>query len=151
MIGTAAAVMVVSPPVLEHLRTALLGATGAAVEDVGVLAADLHGEADKLSHPDGPGKRAAYRELMAALRLRYELQQIVGLPGEPLAEIELSGLGQIAVVTEALTDYRDATVALLGEERLAAGTTERAADRVEVINAFLPDEQTIEGQEYHVA
>jgi hypothetical protein len=141
--------MVISPPVLEHLRTALLGATGVAVEDVGILAADLHGEADKPSHPDEPGKRAAYHELMAALRLRYELQQSVGLPGEPLAEIELSGPGQAAVVTEALTDYRDATVALLGEGRLDADAAERAADRAEVINEFLAG--TTEGQECHVA
>ena len=140
--------MVISPPVLEHLRTALLGATGVAVEDVGVLAADLHSEADRPSHSDEPGKRAAYHELMATLRLRYELQQTVGLPGEPLAEIELRGPGQAAVVTDALTDYRDASVALLREGRLAADAAERAADRVEVVNQFLAGGQTTEG---HVA
>jgi hypothetical protein len=142
--------MAISPRVVEHLRTALLGATGIAVEDVGTLAADLHGEADKCSHPDQQRKRAAYHELMAALRLRYELQQTVGLPGEPPTEIELRG-PDCQVVTEALTDYRDATVVLLGEGRLAAGAAERGADRVEVIDEFLARGQTTEGQERHVA
>ncbi len=74
--------MVISPPVVEHLRTALPGATLIAVEDVGTLSEDLHGEASNPQHPDRRGKRAAYDELMTALRLLYELQQTVGLPGD---------------------------------------------------------------------
>jgi hypothetical protein len=143
-------VMVISPPVLEHVRTALLGATGVAIEDVGTLAADLHSEADRPSHPDQAGKCVAYHELMAALRVRYVVQEIVGLPGEPLAEIELGGPGQ-TVVIEALTDYRDATLALLGEGRLAVGVAKRAANRVELISSFLAGEQITESRERDVA
>jgi transcriptional regulator with XRE-family HTH domain len=125
---------VISAPVVEHLRTALFGATLVAVEDVATLAEDLSRGAAKPQ----PGKRAAYHGLMAALRLRYELQQAVGLPGEPPAEVELYGLGpDKAVLIEALTDYRDAAVALLDEGHLTQKQAEQAAERIELLNGFL--------------
>ena len=143
--------MVMSPPVVEHLRIALLGAILIAVEDVGTLSEDLASEATTPQHPDQPGRFAAYHELMAALRLRYELQQAVGLPGEPLAGVELSGPAtQQAVVTEALTDYRDATVALLGEGRLSVEKAEYFAERIDVLNEFL-GRHLAQDQEYSVA
>jgi hypothetical protein len=143
--------MVMSPPVVEHLRTALLGTILVAVEDVGTLSEDLTSEATTPQHPDQPSKWAAYHERMAALRLRYELQQTVGLPGEPLAGVELSGPAtQQAVVTEALTDYRDATVALLGEGRLSDERAEHFVERIEVINQFL-SRHLAQDQEYRVA
>jgi hypothetical protein len=127
----------ISPELLSPLRIALLGAAGIAVEDLGTLTSDLEGEVVQAEQPDLPSKRAAYHELMAAVRARYELQKAIGLPGDPLRELELAGRAHRELVIEVLTDYRDATVQLQADHEMNEDAGREVAERLLVINRFL--------------
>jgi|HubBroStandDraft_6_1064221.scaffolds.fasta_scaffold582781_2 hypothetical protein len=137
--------MRISPELLVHLRIALLGATGVAIEDLGTLTSSLDGEIERAEQPGLPGKRAAYCELMGAVWERYELQITVGLPGEELAEYILPGRAQQKLVEEVLRDYREAAqLALDHDTEMSEDARREAEQRVEVITVFLGDGNTNE-------
>ena len=144
------AAMCISRELLAHLRVALLGAAGIAVEDLGTLVSDLEGEVERAEQSDLPGKRAAYSELIEAVRVRYELQQTIGLPGEPLEEVKPQGRAHRDLVIEVLTDYRDATVQLQADREMSENARREAAERLRVINPFLGDGQSTGNGRGHV-
>lgn len=129
----------ISPELLRHLRVALLGATGIAVEDLSSFTSDLEGTAERFERPGIPSKRAAYHMLMEAVRVHYELQKMVGLPGEPLREVKRDLQEYLGLITEILTDYRDATLQLLADPELGDSARQRAVDRLSVIDPFLSE------------
>jgi hypothetical protein len=132
--------MRISPELLVHLRIALLGATGVAIEDLGTLTSSLEGEIERADQPGLPGKRAAYCELMAAVWDRYELQITVGLPGEELGEYMLPGRAQQKLVEEVLRDYREAAqLALDHDTEIGEDARQEAEQRIEDIAVFLGD------------
>jgi hypothetical protein len=135
MIGKA---MAIPPDVLVHVRKALLGATGVAIEDLGTLNSDLEAECDrKEESPDGYGKRAAYHEGWQAANARHELQRRIGLPGDPLTEVKLRGRSAEGLLVEFLTDYRDALVARRDVPYMEEAKLAEADEWLEVIDSFL--------------
>ncbi len=134
--------MSIPPEVLVHVREALLGAAGIAIEDLGTLTSDLEAECEKKEGPDGPGKRAAYHELTAAVLVRYDLQKTIGLPGDPLITVKVRGRSSEELVVECLTDYRDALVARKEDDFMEEAGLKEAAESLQAIEPFLTDRQT---------
>lgn len=130
--------MSIPPDVLVHVREALLGAAGVAIEDLGTLNSDLGAECDrKEESPDGLGKRAAYHEHWQVAAARYELQRKIGLPGDPLTEVRVRGRSAAELLVEFLTDFRDALVARKGARHMEEADLAEAEEWLEVIEPFL--------------
>lgn len=127
----------ISPTLLVHLRIALLGAASVAIEDLWSLTSMIESEIDRANRP---GKWSAYQELMATLRAIYELQEMLGLPGDALREHDLPRCAQHELVRGVLADYRDAgELSLQDAYELGHGASREALHRVEEITAFLRD------------
>ena len=136
--------MRISSELLVHLRLALLGAIGAAIENLSRLNADLQ-RGVQTSHADLPRTLGAYHEQMAALRARYELQETVGLPGDELRSRSLPRRAQRQLVTQVLEAYRDAAALVLrAGSKMSDKEREEAVARVEEITAFIGDGLTSE-------
>jgi hypothetical protein len=145
MIGKARSI---PPDVLVHVRTALLGAAGVAIEDLGTINSDLEVECDrKEESPDGPGKRAAYWELWQVADARFELQRTVGLPGDPLTEVKVLGRAAEELIVEFLTDYRDALIARKDARQMEEARLAEAEEWLAVIEPFLADRPTSKKRE----
>ncbi len=109
------ATLVTPPEVLVELRLALLADIRSVAEELLAIIGELESVAVG-DEADVAAKRRRCRDVAAAVKTRHELHQVVGWPGQPLAERTITGHAQCALAIALLTRHRDTLAARLAQD-----------------------------------
>ncbi|MGO9322742.1 MAG: hypothetical protein ACLQBY_18325 [Solirubrobacteraceae bacterium] len=130
------ATLVIPPEGLVELRLALL----ADIRSVGEELLAIIGEVESMAGGDEVAeKRRRCRDVTAAIKTRHELHEVVGWPGQPLAERTLTGHAHSALAIALLTRHRDTMVARLARHDLAQSEKPTVSETVGTLSAFRRD------------
>lgn len=132
-------IFVIPREVLSELRFALLSDLRAATEELRgeTVRVEERLDADSLDYEAG---RRRLGELIAAIKARHELHEVVGFPGEPLAAVEVAW-DACPLAVGILADLRDAKVVSLAEDEMDERDEQCAIGTVDLLSRFLRDAQ----------
>jgi hypothetical protein len=132
--------LVVPPEVLVELRLALLSD----IRSIGGELLAILGEVESVAlgeKVDVAETSRRCRDLAADTRTRHELHEVVGWPGQPLAEQTLTGREHCALAAEILARHRETLAARLARHDLAQSERPVVCETVGMLGAFLRDAQ----------
>jgi hypothetical protein len=132
--------LVAPPEVLVELRLALLPD----IRSIGRELLAILGEIESIAADekvDVAETRRHCRNLAAAIKTRHELHEVVGWPGQPLAEQTLTGREHCALAAEILARHRETLAARLTRHDLAQSERPSVCETLGILSAFLRDAQ----------
>lgn len=138
----AGARLITPPAVLTELRLAML----ADIRSVGVELLAIIGEVESLAAGDEldvTETRRHCRDMTAAVKTRQELHEVVGLPGQSLAERTVTGHAHCALALDILERHHETLAARLRRHDLAHSDESGVSERVGSLGVFLRETRVV--------
>jgi hypothetical protein len=130
--------LVIPSQVLVELRVAPLTDLRSIRKDITVIVGEIESmAAGKLV--DIAVARCRWRAVTAAIKMRHELHEVAGWPGQPVGERVITGHERCALAVAILSRRCTTQVACLARRDLAACETASVIETVGLLGAFLSD------------
>lgn len=134
--------LVVSREVLGELRVALLADVLSVREEFFAMLDEIESEIARAGEVDElDDKRRRWRHSTAAIKVRHEVHEMVGVGGVPLVARTITGRDHCGLAVEVLMRHRQAQLARLARRDVADGERSQASETVERLGTFLDDLQ----------